>query len=147
MDYPASLIQRIQSDTDDALDKLAQPEPPSLSVPTIRELSHRKLLAATPEAIDTITSVMRTGSKKDRLEAGKVILAKSPATEETMTIGGESLPSEILKPLMDVFAGFAKAALSNLPPAPIPEAPEASYSIIKENSSVAPKRKRAKKEE
>jgi hypothetical protein len=143
MDYPPSLIDRIQQDQEEALTALALPEPPSLSVPAIRELSHRKLLAATPDAIDTITKVMRTGSKKDRLEASKTILDRSPATEQTVSIGGESLPSEILKPLMDVFASFARAALVPLQTqSPLPLTNDASdviVTVIKEPSNAQSK--------
>ena len=114
MEYPASLLAKLAADTDSLHSSLSSGAAVSSTAPT-RDLATRKLLASTPEAIDTLRNLMNTGDDKVRLGAASKLLDKSPAVDQTPTAAVAALPPEALSSILETLSSFAKAALSFAP--------------------------------
>lgn len=113
---PSSLLSRLRSDESSLYSDLAT-SPLSSSISSAKTLATRKLLAATPEAIDTTLLVMRCGADKERLAAASLILAKSPATAENSSSSEASLPPALLATLSSALSSLASAFSSLVPQA------------------------------
>ena len=111
---PPSLLSRLRSDENSLYSDLAS-SPLSSSISSAKTLATRKLLAATPEAIDTTVLVMRCGADKERLAAASLILSKSPATADASTSSEASLPPALLATLSSALASLASAFASLSP--------------------------------
>jgi hypothetical protein len=118
---PSSLLSRLRSDESSLYSDLAT-SPLSSSISSAKTLATRKLLAATPEAIDTTLLVMRCGADKERLAAASLILAKSPATAENSSSSEASLPPALLATLSLALSSLASAFSSLVPPSASPDA-------------------------
>lgn len=114
MPYPASLLEKLSKDTDNLDLELSREVEASASIPAAKDLARRRLLAATPRAIQTLETLMESGEEKVKLGAASKILDKSPATETEMgSAGSGSIPAEAMASLISSLSTFAQAAIQS----------------------------------
>ena len=114
MPYPASLLEKLSKDASSLDLELSRDNEASASIPIAKDLARRRLLAATPRAIQTLETLMESGEEKVKLGAASKILDKSPATETEMgSAGSGAIPAEAMASLISSLSTFAQAAIQS----------------------------------
>jgi hypothetical protein len=106
---PPALLSRLRSDAASFCEANSSS---SLSDATQsgRSYSSRRLLALTPKALSTVDRVMSSQNDKDALAAASLVLAKSPATRDEISLGSDSsLSSSLVSALAASLSSFASA--------------------------------------
>jgi len=112
--YPASLLEKLSKDTSSLDLELSRDNEASASIPIAKDIARRRLLAATPRAIQTLETLMESGEEKVKLGAASKILDKSPATETEMSSAGSgAIPAEAMASLISSLSTFAQAAIQS----------------------------------
>lgn len=114
MDYSNSLLLRLEED-EATLSSSLSSAPSSSSIPLARDLATRKILAATPSAIDTLVEVSRSGDDKSRVAAASKLLSYSSAVDNVQNGMTATLPAEALTSIVSALSSFARAALAEGP--------------------------------
>lgn len=122
---PPSLLARLTQDRT-SLETSLTTDPVPSATPQVRDYAHRRLLSLVPKSLDTLDYLLESAAPPERLRAALSIIDRSPATKDSAPQSATPLNPALLAPLLE---GLAKLFTGHSPP-PIPEAQEASFSIV-----------------
>jgi hypothetical protein len=132
---PPALVSRLAKQEKEVSLSLATPLPALDSKQPAKDLADRTLLSLTPKALSTLDEAMDSGLTKDRIQAAKEVLDRSPATKPTLLESGTALPqlppeavTSLFSGLSRLFQGIGAAASAASAPEPIPSAQDQEVS-------------------